>query len=118
RRRHTRSKRDWSSDVCSSDLQILHYKQNGIHTHPPHALSYLDQPNQYKVDRYDWSSHVYYLFYESHELKTSEPLLFLAPKYQVTGLNHSPNHENRPTYLTLYSNKSFLLHCSGIRRIL
>src|SRR5207249_5454951 len=24
RRRHTRSKRDWSSDVCSSDLQKLH----------------------------------------------------------------------------------------------
>src|SRR5699024_11259972 len=23
RRRHTRSKRDWSSDVCSSDLQII-----------------------------------------------------------------------------------------------
>src|SRR5699024_11887496 len=23
RRRHTRSKRDWSSDVCSSDLNIL-----------------------------------------------------------------------------------------------
>src|SRR5699024_11783782 len=23
RRRHTRSKRDWSSDVCSSDLKIL-----------------------------------------------------------------------------------------------
>src|SRR5699024_12213214 len=23
RRRHTRSKRDWSSDVCSSDLQIV-----------------------------------------------------------------------------------------------
>src|SRR5699024_11970396 len=23
RRRHTRSKRDWSSDVCSSDLQLL-----------------------------------------------------------------------------------------------
>src|SRR5437868_10267053 len=22
RRRHTRSKRDWSSDVCSSDLQV------------------------------------------------------------------------------------------------
>src|SRR5699024_11316771 len=25
RRRHTRSKRDWSSDVCSSDLPILTY---------------------------------------------------------------------------------------------
>src|SRR5699024_11967334 len=24
RRRHTRSKRDWSSDVCSSDLEILY----------------------------------------------------------------------------------------------
>src|SRR5699024_12280703 len=24
RRRHTRSKRDWSSDVCSSDLKILY----------------------------------------------------------------------------------------------
>src|SRR5699024_11894623 len=24
RRRHTRSKRDWSSDVCSSDLVLLH----------------------------------------------------------------------------------------------
>src|SRR5699024_12082991 len=23
RRRHTRSKRDWSSDVCSSDLEII-----------------------------------------------------------------------------------------------
>src|SRR5699024_11240162 len=29
RRRHTRSKRDWSSDVCSSDLSMLqsHYKK-------------------------------------------------------------------------------------------
>src|SRR5699024_295852 len=25
RRRHTRSKRDWSSDVCSSDLEIVYY---------------------------------------------------------------------------------------------
>src|SRR5207249_5255295 len=24
RRRHTRSKRDWSSDVCSSDLEVKH----------------------------------------------------------------------------------------------
>src|SRR5699024_12075973 len=25
RRRHTRSKRDWSSDVCSSDLQLVEH---------------------------------------------------------------------------------------------
>src|SRR5438067_13229397 len=39
RRRHTRSKRDWSSDVCSSDLEgffetwqaaKLHVKEHGI----------------------------------------------------------------------------------------
>src|SRR6267378_7177480 len=30
RRRHTRSLRDWSSDVCSSDLQIMS-RQNRIH---------------------------------------------------------------------------------------
>src|SRR5699024_11515635 len=28
RRRHTRSKRDWSSDVCSSDLKQKQYNQN------------------------------------------------------------------------------------------
>ena len=27
RRRHTRSDRDWSSDVCSSDLCPLHFTQ-------------------------------------------------------------------------------------------
>src|SRR5699024_11881099 len=28
RRRHTRSKRDWSSDVCSSDLYLDELKEN------------------------------------------------------------------------------------------
>src|SRR5699024_11574267 len=27
RRRHTRSKRDWSSDVCSSDLGSRHHRE-------------------------------------------------------------------------------------------
>src|SRR5207249_5984409 len=29
RRRHTRSKRDWSSDVCSSDLPMRSHVENG-----------------------------------------------------------------------------------------
>src|SRR5699024_11549548 len=29
RRRHTRSKRDWSSDVCSSDLHSAHFSPSG-----------------------------------------------------------------------------------------
>src|SRR5699024_9708037 len=31
RRRHTRSKRDWSSDVCSSDLQVCTINQQDIY---------------------------------------------------------------------------------------
>src|SRR5699024_12177545 len=30
RRRHTRSKRDWSSDVCSSDLIKIRQRRGGI----------------------------------------------------------------------------------------
>src|SRR5699024_11451988 len=32
RRRHTRSKRDWSSDVCSSDLAIMTEEKNIMET--------------------------------------------------------------------------------------
>src|SRR5699024_11893153 len=35
RRRHTRSKRDWSSDVCSSDLRRLGWGRHG-HPRPGH----------------------------------------------------------------------------------
>src|SRR5699024_10576399 len=35
RRRHTRSKRDWSSDVCSSDLRHLVYPDNIVSTSWP-----------------------------------------------------------------------------------
>src|SRR5699024_12202591 len=35
RRRHTRSKRDWSSDVCSSDLDI----ETAMSQHPLAAMS-------------------------------------------------------------------------------
>src|SRR5699024_11456184 len=30
RRRHTRSKRDWSSDVCSSDLIFINVSRGGV----------------------------------------------------------------------------------------
>src|SRR5699024_9438655 len=32
RRRHTRSKRDWSSDVCSSDLTVAYIQEHGYDT--------------------------------------------------------------------------------------
>src|SRR5207249_8635210 len=45
RRRHTRSKRDWSSDVCSSDLVLIDVaavrpgvQDFGANTKPPHEL--------------------------------------------------------------------------------
>src|SRR5699024_11485334 len=39
RRRHTRSKRDWSSDVCSSDLDIRKY--NKVESQTIHVISLL-----------------------------------------------------------------------------
>src|SRR5699024_11901115 len=38
RRRHTRSKRDWSSDVCSSDLNVFPIEQylSTFHRHEKH----------------------------------------------------------------------------------
>src|SRR5437868_3353113 len=53
RRRHTRSKRDWSSDVCSSDLGMHAgiYRERPdvhsiVHTHQPYAsaLAFLRKP--------------------------------------------------------------------------
>src|SRR5207249_5168181 len=37
RRRHTRSKRDWSSDVCSSDLVQARFVED-----PPRAVAFAD----------------------------------------------------------------------------
>src|SRR5699024_9295819 len=43
RRRHTRSKRDWSSDVCSSDL-IVAEENNGYPLHTPTFLTAEEDP--------------------------------------------------------------------------
>src|SRR5207247_8339012 len=40
RRRHTRSTRDWSSDVCSSDLSVDYFNQ-AIEKDPTYALAYV-----------------------------------------------------------------------------
>src|SRR6266496_2244068 len=43
RRRHTRSLRDWSSDVCSSDLDLPHRLAADAHARLAHALA--DSPH-------------------------------------------------------------------------
>src|SRR5699024_11762724 len=50
RRRHTRSKRDWSSDVCSSDLEIIQIRRH-LHKYP--ELSFQEkETSQYIIDFY------------------------------------------------------------------
>src|SRR3989440_631131 len=44
RRRHTRSDRDWSSDVCSSDLQAQNADDRGEHERPRVMVGQLHQP--------------------------------------------------------------------------
>src|SRR3989442_2194059 len=46
RRRHTRCGRDWSSDVCSSDLE---YFQQSIDKDPAYAAAYAQLANTYAV---------------------------------------------------------------------
>src|SRR5699024_12052904 len=43
RRRHTRSKRDWSSDVCSSDL----FKVCGVQAHEVHSAWLEESRDEY-----------------------------------------------------------------------
>src|SRR3982750_4977229 len=49
RRRHTRSDRDWSSDVCSSDLVRLAPGSLGV-ANQPHGPGKLGQPAQVRSE--------------------------------------------------------------------
>src|SRR5699024_11561992 len=59
RRRHTRSKRDWSSDVCSSDLeryqpnaaQAEHRRQPIVDRGPPAQQRPVEKRHQNAIDR-------------------------------------------------------------------
>src|SRR5699024_12002834 len=46
RRRHTRSKRDWSSDVCSSDLYLFPW-EHMINTEQQHHMNYYKFVNMF-----------------------------------------------------------------------
>src|SRR5207249_5335984 len=60
---HTRSKRDWSSDVCSSDLIVglsefvLHLLQEPILTFPPSHFGFQDRPFSSKFRAIQDESH-------------------------------------------------------------
>src|SRR5699024_11439473 len=51
RRRHTRSKRDWSSDVCSSDLiaDVLHIEEVYSGCLPQEKLSWIEQSQKRQI---------------------------------------------------------------------
>src|SRR5438067_12470937 len=54
RRRHTRSKRDWSSDVCSSDLPHANpTRPAGARHEHPHSSSRRQQPVSQGTGRLD-----------------------------------------------------------------
>src|SRR5699024_12103492 len=46
RRRHTRSKRDWSSDVCSSDLDVEKQEDENDNSLHPFEQEVVDLTNQ------------------------------------------------------------------------
>src|SRR5699024_11659249 len=54
RRRHTRSKRDWSSDVCSSDLQVAGPRNAQLHSQPANALLAATQRSGWETSDLDF----------------------------------------------------------------
>src|SRR5699024_11755436 len=59
RRRHTRSKRDWSSDVCSSDLNVHFFLLYVlIATTKQHQYAYVLHNEMSHHDVFQWSSSV------------------------------------------------------------
>src|SRR5699024_5147222 len=73
RRRHTRSKRDWSSDVCSSDLYVFDlmisdhlYSNRLIHR------VYLSLPQRWHQLMYRW--HLLLFYYLVNNLPISQPI--------------------------------------------
>src|SRR5437868_12665778 len=91
RRRHTRSKRDWSSDVCSSDLAAA-YDLNKA----GHQVTIFEGADRvgglaagFRDDNWDWELEKYYhhWFQSDHdilaliaELGLSDKVLFPRPK--------------------------------------
>src|SRR5699024_12028831 len=60
RRRHTRSKRDWSSDVCSSDMSVA------INQHNPDPLAL-----QVRIPLF-WIGYFYLAFFYLHVSQSKE----------------------------------------------
>src|SRR5699024_11672321 len=56
RRRHTRSKRDWSSDVCSSDLQLPTVALHGPRTVSENVRHVTGTVNEQPVDPIGWQA--------------------------------------------------------------
>src|SRR5690606_40558235 len=52
RRRHTRFSRDWSSDVCSSDLNDLKFNNGGIY-------SVYEWENEHELKLWNFVSNIY-----------------------------------------------------------
>src|SRR5690606_40118870 len=46
RRRHTRFSRDWSSDVCSSDLKLNEYEKDSLAKQYDQIADYFLQPSE------------------------------------------------------------------------
>src|SRR5699024_12086910 len=64
RRRHTRSKRDWSSDVCSSDLQAFFQHQSTI-IHREH-IRFLSQTTKQTETIHDEEAMIERAILETH----------------------------------------------------
>src|SRR5699024_6789480 len=102
RRRHTRSKRDWSSDVCSSDLKL---SDNPVVTSPYSGTSldvYYNGGQQFVVDYREDIGRII----EENDLsfETGEDVRHVLYEYTPVVPIYSPkitvDDKNRPIFMT------------------
>src|SRR5699024_11726382 len=73
RRRHTRSKRDWSSDVCSSDLDLYRYSNKDTQSMQMYRQSFnaASKLKLWPIMRYN-AGELYKLYEKSGDYRSEE----------------------------------------------
>src|SRR5699024_6129427 len=85
RRRHTRSKRDWSSDVCSSDLQTIQFLRGTPYIYQGEEIG-MTNPNYTSIEEYnDIETHNNYQILLDKGVSEAEALEIIQAKSRDNG---------------------------------
>src|SRR5699024_11231974 len=122
RRRHTRSKRDWSSDVCSSDLTIpynISYEGTKLEATKSYQLNIdeVDQSITISLDEAnDLSNHELFISLEGMDYKTDESHFYTYDKtgydivFKYNDRRKSFRQSDQHTFSTYFDRDQFFVN--------